>query len=89
MAKTKVEDVNTHIYDIKNDDNYSYKIQKGLDKKIVEEISNMKNEPTWMKNYRLKGLEMYNKLEMPTWGPDLSVLDMSDIATYVKPKSKR
>ena len=87
MAKTKVEDVNTHIYDIKNDDNYSYKIQKGLDKKIVEEISNMKNEPTWMKNYRLKGLEMYNKLDMPTWGPDLSVLDMSDIATYVKSKS--
>ena len=87
MSKTKVDDINRNIYDIKNKDEYDYKMQKGLDESIVREISSMKNEPKWMLEYRLKALELYNKLEMPTWGPDLSCLDMNDISTYVKPKS--
>ena len=41
-----------------------------------------------MLKIRLDALEMYNKLELPTWGPDLSELNMDEIATYVKPKSK-
>lgn len=41
-----------------------------------------------MREFRLKALEVYNSLEMPTWGPDLSELNMDEIATYVKPKSK-
>ena len=41
-----------------------------------------------MRDFRLKALEMYNKLELPTWGPSLDELDMSEIATYVRPKSK-
>ena len=40
-----------------------------------------------MREIRLKALETYNKLEMPTWGPDLSELNMDEIATYVRPKS--
>ena len=85
--KTEINDVNRNIYDIKNKDEYSYKMQKGLDESIVREISNMKKEPKWMLECRLNALELYNKLEMPTWGPDLSCLDMNDISTYVKPKS--
>ena len=88
MGKTKVQDINRNIYDIKNKDNYEFKMQKGINKEIVLEISKKKNEPSWMKEIRLKGLETYNKLELPTWGPDLSDLDMEEIATYVKPKSK-
>ena len=87
MAKTQVDDINRSIYNIKNEDNFSYKMKKGLDESIVREISRMKNEPQWMLDYRLKGLEMFNKLEMPTWGPDLTCLNMDDISTYVKPKS--
>ena len=87
MAKTQVDDINRSIYNIKNEDNYSYKMQKGLDEKIVREISAMKNEPEWMLNCRLEGLKKYNELEMPTWGPDLTVLNMDEISTYVKPKS--
>ena len=41
-----------------------------------------------MGKIRLDALAMYDKLELPTWGPDLSELKMDDIATYVKPKSK-
>ena len=85
--KTLVEDINRNLYDIKNEDNYEFKMQKGLSKEIVEEISKRKNEPQWMLNLRLKALEIYNKLELPTWGPDLSELNMAEIATYVKPKT--
>lgn len=88
MAKTQVDDINRSIYNIKNEDDYSYKMQKGLDEKIVREISAMKKEPEWMLNCRLQGLEMYNKLDMPTWGPDLTCLNMDEISTYVKPKSE-
>lgn len=87
MTKTQIEDIGRSVYNIKNKDNYSYKIQKGLDKKIVEEISHRKKEPAWMKECRLKALDLYNKLDMPTWGPNLSCLNMSDITTYVKPKT--
>ena len=86
-GKTKVEDINRNIYDIKDKDNYEFKMQKGLNREIVEEISRMKNEPQWMLDIRLKALEEYNKLELPTWGPDLSELKMDEIATYVKPKT--
>lgn len=88
MNKTNLEEINRNIYDIKNKDNYDFKIKKGLTEDIIKEISKQKNDPEWMKNFRLKALETYNKLELPTWGPDLSELDMNDIATYVKPKSK-
>ena len=88
MAKTQIDEINRNIYDIKNQDDYEFKMQKGLNREIVEEISKRKNEPDWMLEIRLKALETYEKLELPTWGPDLSELNMDEIATYVRPKSK-
>ncbi len=84
--KKNIKDINRSIYDFKNIDNYDYKIKKGLTREIVLEISKRKNDPEWMKKIRLEGLEAYNKLEMPTWGPDLSELNMDDISMYVRPK---
>ena len=81
--KTKVQDIDRNIYDIKNKDNYDFKIEKGINEEIVKEISKQKNEPEWMLDIRLKALEEYNKLEFPTWGPDLSDLDMQNICTKV------
>ena len=86
--KTKLDEINRSVYDIKNKDEYDFKIQKGLTREIIEEISKQKNEPEWMKEIRLKALDTYNILEMPKWGPDLSELNMDEIATYVRPKSK-
>ena len=71
MNKTEVNDINRNIYDIKNKDEYDFKMKKGLTKEIIEEISKQKNDPDWMKEFRLKALEVYNKLELPTWGPDI------------------
>ena len=76
-----------NIYNIKNDNDYSYKIV-GLTEEVIRDISNRKNEPEWMLNLRLNALQKFYELEMPTWGPDLSELDMSKIATYVKPKTE-
>lgn len=87
MSKIKLNEVNRNIYDIKNKDEYDYKIKKGLTPEIIEEISKQKDDPVWMREFRLKALEVYNSLELPTWGPDLSELDMNEIATYVKPKT--
>ena len=86
--KTKIEDINRNVYDIKNEDDYEYKIAKGLTKEIIEEISKQKKDPEWMREIRLKALDVYNSLDMPTWGPDLSELNMDEIATYVRPKTK-
>ena len=86
--KTKLEEINRNIYDIKNKDEYDFKIKKGLTPEIIKEISKQKKDPEWMKEFRLKALEVYEKLELPTWGPDLSELKMDEIATYVRPKSK-
>ena len=86
--KTNVEEINRNIYDIRNQDDYDFKIKKGLTPEIIKEISKQKNDPDWMREFRLKALEVYNKLEMPTWGPDISELNMDEIATYVRPKTK-
>lgn len=86
MGKSKIKEINRNIYDIKNVDEYEFKIEKGLTAKTIEKISEQKSDPTWMREFRLKALEVYNKLELPTWGPNLSELDMNEIATYVRPK---
>ena len=88
MSKTKLEEIDRNIYDIVDKDDYDFKIQKGITREIIEEISKQKNDPDWMREIRLKALETYQKLEMPIWGPDLSELNMDEIATYVRPKTK-
>ncbi len=85
--KTQVADVNRSIYDIKDEFSYSYKSEAGLTPEIVREISEKKNEPKWMLDFRLKSLDIYNKMEIPNWMPDISGLDMANIITYVRPKT--
>jgi Fe-S cluster assembly protein SufB len=86
--KTYVEDLDRGLYDIKNEDKFSYKVNKGLTKEVIMDISREKNEPEWMREFRLKALDIYNDMEMPTWGPSLEALDMDNIVTYVKPKTE-
>lgn len=62
-----------------------FKVPHGLNKKIVTAISQEKNEPGWMTDFRLKALEIFESMPMPAWGPDLSGLNPEDICYYVKP----
>ena len=45
MSKTNIDEINRNIYDVKNKDEYDFKIKKGLTKEIIEEISKQKNDP--------------------------------------------
>ncbi len=86
--KTYVDDVDRSIYDIKDKENDAYKVKAGLTPEIVEKISKEKNDPAWMQQFRLQSLQIYNSLQVPNWGPDIEDLDMDNIVTYVRPKSK-
>ena len=92
MAKerTEVQDIDRSLYDFRYEEKDSdfYKIKEGLTPEIVEEISDKKNDPQWMRDFRLKALEVYHKTDIPNWGPDISDLNMDNIVTYVKPKTK-
>ncbi|MGZ6250631.1 MAG: Fe-S cluster assembly protein SufB [Candidatus Chromulinivorax sp.] len=64
--------------------NFSYRVKKGLNREIVCQISERKNEPGWMTDFRLKALDIFEKKPMPSWGPDLSDLNHHDIYYYVQ-----
>ena len=86
--KTYVDDIDRSIYDIKDKENDAYKVKAGLTPEIVEKISKETNDPAWMQQFRLQSLQIYNSLQVPNWGPDIEDLDMDNIVTYVRPKSK-
>ena len=90
MAKKKtfVEDIERTLYDIRNEDHSVYKSESGLTPDIIRDISRRKHDPAWMTEFRLKALDTYNHIGLPTWGPDISELDMDKIVTYVQPDAK-
>ena len=87
--KTYVEDIERALYDIRDADESVYKSDAGLTEEIIRDISAKKNDPAWMLDFRLKSLEIYNKISLPVWGPDISSLNMDEIITYVKPDAKQ
>lgn len=86
--KTYVEDISHSIYDIKNVDLDAFALESGLNENIVSDISKEKNDPEWMKAFRLKSLATYNKMPLPSFGPDISGLDMANIVTYIRPNTQ-
>jgi Fe-S cluster assembly protein SufB len=81
-------DLDDYKYGFKDPDKYVFRSEKGLSKSIVEQISAMKEEPEWMLKFRLRALKVYESKPVPTWGADLSDLDMDEIYFYVKPSEK-
>ncbi|MFH1095360.1 MAG: SufD family Fe-S cluster assembly protein [Candidatus Micrarchaeota archaeon] len=72
---------------VKNPPNFAYKVdEKGLSEKVIREISGSKGEPDWMLAKRLLSFRIFNSKPMPTWGPDLSGLNLADIVHYVRPE---
>jgi Fe-S cluster assembly protein SufB len=68
------------------EDNYAFKSDKGLNREIVERISEMKNEPAWMREFRLRAFDVFQSKPMPTWGDTalLSEIDFDNIRYFVK-----
>jgi len=63
--------------------------QRGLNEAVVRNISALKNEPEWMLNLRLKGLKLFRRKPMPTWGADLSGIDFENIKYFVRSTEKQ
>jgi Fe-S cluster assembly protein SufB len=91
MAKDKpiVKDIDRSMYDFVKKEDDAYRTEEGLTPEIVLEISKEKNDPEWMRDFRLHSLEIYNRLKVPDWGPSIDGLDMDNIVTYVRPNAKR
>lgn len=87
--KTKVNEIDRSLYDFRYEekDEEFYKIRAGLDDSIVEKLSADKEDPEWMKEFRLKSLHLFNSINEPEWGPDIRDLDIQKIVTYVKAKT--
>ncbi|MDA1014048.1 MAG: Fe-S cluster assembly protein SufB [Planctomycetota bacterium] len=68
---------------------YVFTSRKGLDREIVEQISEMKNEPQWMRDFRLDALQTFFDKPMPKWGADLSTIDFQNIFYYVKASDRQ
>src|SRR5215218_4178300 len=54
---------------------YAYKAPKGLSREVVESISEYKDEPEWMREFRLKALEHFLQRPTPQWGGNLNQID--------------
>ena len=78
-------DIGDYKYGFHYEDKSVFKTRKGLSEDVVRSISEAKNEPEWMLEFRLKSLAAFNAKPMPTWGGDLSDIDFSEIFYYAKP----
>jgi len=71
-------------YDFRTENEAVFKVEKGINADIVRQISEMKDEPQWMLDFRLEALEIFESKPMPEWGGDIDI-DFQDIYYYLKP----
>jgi Fe-S cluster assembly protein SufB len=80
---------NDYKYGFRDEENYVFKSGRGLSREVVEAISDHKDEPEWMRKFRLKSLEYFQARPLPTWGGDLTQIDFDNIYYYIKPTEKQ
>lgn len=80
--------VQDYKYGFSDPENYVYKSGKGLTREMVKQISEMKKEPGWMTDFRIKSYDIFASMPMPWWTQDLNELDFDDIHYYVRPTDK-
>src|SRR3989338_2399320 len=83
----EVIEISRERFDHRNQDDFKFKADPGITREIVELISHSKKEPAWMLQKRLKCFEIFQSLHLPTWGPDISTLDLSKITFYAEPNA--
>ena len=77
--------INTEYqYGFHDDIKPTFKSRKGLDEEVINQMSDIKEEPDWMRQYRLNAYQIFKQKPMTKWGGDLSQLDFDDIYYYVK-----
>src|SRR5918911_1433277 len=83
----RVQDLNKdYQYGFRDPEQYSFKSKRGLDRAVVEQISAYKNEPDWMRQFRLRALEIFQRKPLPSWpAADLSEIQFDNIFYYLRP----
>jgi Fe-S cluster assembly protein SufB len=84
-----LEGIGRYEYGWSDPDAAGASAKRGLDETVVRDISTRKNEPQWMLDLRLKGLRLFDKKPMPTWGSDLTGIDFQNIKYFVKSTEKQ
>jgi len=80
---------NEYRYGFHDPENYFFKSQRGLTKEVVEAISSHKDEPDWMRKFRLKSLDYFRARPLPQWGGNLGDIDFENIFYYIRPTEKQ
>lgn len=62
-------------------------LEKGLSLDVVKNISKIKNEPKWMRDFRIKAYEHFEKMNMPNFGPKLDI-NFNNISYYKRINDK-
>ena len=88
MSTPQAVDIGDYKFGFAFPDQSVFKTKKGLDEGIVTAISEHKNEPEWMRKFRLRSYQAFLKKSMPNWGGDLSAIDFDNIYYYTINKSK-
>ena len=65
-----------------------FRSEKGLGHEVIDQMSDQKNEPQWMRDFRHEALDMFYAKALPEWGADLSGMDFDDIYYYLRPSAK-
>lgn len=84
-----VIEIDRENYDHYNKENLSFKAKEGVSEELVREISKQKQEPEWMLQKRLVGFKVFLEKPIPTWGPDLSDLDLDKIHYFLRPSTSQ
>jgi len=87
--KASLLDIDYSKYDFKDEEKFTYRTGKGISKEVVEEISALKNEPAWMREFRLKSFEIFMKKPMPEWGGNLSEINFDEYTYYLRSTDKK
>lgn len=81
--------IGTYEYGWSDSDAAGTNARRGLSEEVVRDISAKKSEPQWMLDMRLKGLSLFDKKPMPTWGSDLSGIFFDTIKYFVRSSEKQ
>ena len=63
--------------------------KKGVSREVIQELSKIKDEPQWMRDLRLKSYDIFERKPIPTWGVDLSGLNLDELVLYSPPEAGR
>ncbi|RJK93770.1 Fe-S cluster assembly protein SufB [Vallicoccus soli] len=85
----ELEGLGTYEYGWADSDAAGASARRGLSEEVVRDISAKKGEPEWMLQFRLKGLRLFGRKPMPTWGSDLEGIDFDNIKYFVRSTEKQ